>query len=216
MIVKKIDNNPFPIYTSGNDENLYYNIYNFLNSGIKNGKRLWPDYIEKIKDKQIKSNKKLAFYRKIGFFKKSKQISDANIVPDKTENNKKFNDEKIEEISNEKNDKYVLEKGRLMIIKYESINSYKKNKVLKKYIIPFIREIPIILKNNHDKMDHPGRDSTLFNVKRDNYYWINIKKDIENYIKNCLICCKYKNNQKKGENQKHHNFIKRSKRSLCC
>ena len=59
----------FPIYTSGKDKNLYDNIFNFLNNGIQNGKRTWPDYINNIKDKKERDSKKTAFCRKIGFYK---------------------------------------------------------------------------------------------------------------------------------------------------
>ena len=61
--------NPYPKYTSGKDENLYLNIFNFLKDGIHNGKRNWPKYIETIKNKKERENRKLDFYRKIRFFK---------------------------------------------------------------------------------------------------------------------------------------------------
>ena len=65
--------NPYPKYTSGKDENLYLNIFNFLKDGINNGKRNWPKYIEAIKNKKERENRKLDFYRKIGFFKPGKK-----------------------------------------------------------------------------------------------------------------------------------------------
>ena len=67
------DANPYPKYTSGKDENLYLNIFNFLKDGINKGKRNWPKYIEAIKNKKIRENRKLDFYRKIGFFKPGKK-----------------------------------------------------------------------------------------------------------------------------------------------
>ena len=78
--------------------------------------------------------------------------------------------------------KNIIENDKLKIIKKEKINTYEKKIIYKKYIIPFNSEIENILINNHDKLDHPGRDSTIFNIKRDNFYWINMKKDVENYI----------------------------------
>ena len=65
--------NPYPKYTSGKDENLYLNIFNFLKDGIHNDKRNWPKYIETIKNKKERENRKLDFYRKIGFFKQGKK-----------------------------------------------------------------------------------------------------------------------------------------------
>ena len=194
------ENNPFPIYTAGKDENLYQNIFIFLKNGINNGKRCWPDYIERIKDSKIKSNKKLSFYRKIGFFKqdnKDKFSNNNNINSNKfdTNDNTTNNNDNTEIYTNDKNEKYIIENDKLKIIKKEKINTYEKKIIYKKYVIPF-NSI-----NNHDKLDHPGRDSTIFNIKRDNFYWINMKKDVENYIRLCIICNKYKNNQKNEKNK---------------
>ena len=52
--------NPFPKYILGEDENLYLNIYNYLKNGLIKNKRVWPNYIEEIKDKK-KTKKKLIF-----------------------------------------------------------------------------------------------------------------------------------------------------------
>lgn len=65
--------NPFPLYSFGNDENLYYNIYKFLSYGVKDGRRKWPDYIEIIKDKKLKVIKKADFYKKVGLIKYSRK-----------------------------------------------------------------------------------------------------------------------------------------------
>ena len=72
-------NNPFPIYTKGCDENLYNHIFRYLNEGIKDGKRYWPNYINDIKEKKIRDNKKLEFCRKITFKKKLKKCINENI-----------------------------------------------------------------------------------------------------------------------------------------
>ena len=82
--------NPFPKYINGEDENLYLHIYNFLKSGLKNGKRHWPDYIENIKDKKQKSHKKLKFYRKIGFFNKEKNVVNLDNKNKKNNDNNKI------------------------------------------------------------------------------------------------------------------------------
>lgn len=50
--------NPYPRYL-GKDKNLYLNIFNFLNDGIINGKRKWPDYIDYILDKIFRDRKKI-------------------------------------------------------------------------------------------------------------------------------------------------------------
>ena len=63
-------NNPFPKYILGEDENLYLNIYNYLKNGLIKNKRTWPKYIEEIKDKRKKDEKKVDFCRKIGVYKR--------------------------------------------------------------------------------------------------------------------------------------------------
>ena len=45
--------NPFPTYSHGNDGELYWNIFKFLDSGTDDGKRKWPDYILNIKIKDF-------------------------------------------------------------------------------------------------------------------------------------------------------------------
>ena len=83
-ILKYFYCNPFLKYNAGNDQDLYLNIFNFLNSGKVNGKRVWPNYIENIKDKKKRDRKKLDFYRKIGYFrnKNSKQGCKTNLIND--------------------------------------------------------------------------------------------------------------------------------------
>ena len=39
---------------------------------------------------------------------------------------------------------------------------------------------------------HQGRDSSYYSIINDNYYWIGIKNDIDNYIKNCVTYAKLK------------------------
>lgn len=51
--------NPFPTFSYGNDGELYWNIFKFLDSGTDDGKRKWPDYILNIKDKRLRDLKKL-------------------------------------------------------------------------------------------------------------------------------------------------------------
>ena len=72
--------NHYPKYKSGNDENLYINIYNYLEKGLINNKHVWPKYIEDIKDKRIKDQKKTDFCRKMGIY---------TLKPKKTEGKKK-------------------------------------------------------------------------------------------------------------------------------
>ena len=43
---------------------------------------------------------------------------------------------------------------------------------------------------------YQGRDGTYYSIINDNYYWIGIKNDIDNYIKNCVTCAKLKNIEK--------------------
>ena len=64
--ILKDPNNPFPKYILGEDENLYLNIYNYLKNGLIKNKRTWPKYIEEIKDKRKKDEKKVEYCRKKG------------------------------------------------------------------------------------------------------------------------------------------------------
>ena len=50
-------------------------------------------------------------------------------------------------------------------------------------------------------MNHPERDSTIYNIKKSEYYWINIKADVVNYIQKCVVCAKFKNIQKNEKNK---------------
>jgi len=160
--------NPFPKYTLGDDKDLYINIFKFLKYGIRKGKRLWPNYIEIIKNKQEKNNAKLNFYRKIGFLKNNKISS---YVP-----------------------KYIVENDILFYYKKEETN--ENNKPIKKYIIPYQKDIENILVECHDNSNHVGRDSTIYNIKNKNYYWINMNNYVSNYIKSCTICAKIRNIEK--------------------
>ena len=57
-------------------------------------------------------------------------------------------------------------------------------------IIPNIKEVKrAIVSKAHDAPTarHPGRDKTLRKVQQ-NYWWIRMKKWIEDYIKGCAIC----------------------------
>ena len=78
-------------------------------------------------------------------------------------------------------------------------------------MIPYYKEIKEILENNHDKMNHPGRDITIYNIKKNDFYWINLKEDVIKYIQNCEICCKYKNIQK-NEKQKSITILSKGPR----
>ena len=60
--------------------------------------------------------------------------------------------------------------------------------MLKKYLIPYKKEIKNILYKCHDENNHPGRDETVELVKNKNYYWISILLDVEEHLKNCSIC----------------------------
>ena len=53
-------------------------------------------------------------------------------------------------------------------------------------------EINKILEMCHGNCNHEGRDATLYNIKNKNYFWVNMVKDISNYIDNCDICAKVK------------------------
>ena len=44
-------------------------------------------------------------------------------------------------------------------------------------------------------MDHLGEKATLTRVSGE-YYWPSLKKDVENYVKKCNICCKIKTGKK--------------------
>ena len=114
--------NPYPKYTNYKDEDLYINIFIFLNNGLKNGKRTWPDYIENIKDKQLRDHNKLEINRKVGILKVSntrllmfekmrEKLKDNN---DKENQNEKFNERDL--YNNQ--ERYIVENDRLYIIRY--------------------------------------------------------------------------------------------------
>jgi hypothetical protein len=55
-------------------------------------------------------------------------------------------------------------------------------------------EVGSILQKYHDDPlfgSHQGRDKMLAAIQK-NFYWFGMKKDIEDYIKKCEICTKYK------------------------
>ena len=53
----------------------------------------------------------------------------------------------------------------------------------KKFKIPRKAEIKNIFMKHHDSHLHQGRDGTYYSIINDNYYWIGIKNDIDNYKK---------------------------------
>ena len=179
------NNNPYPKYVYGEDENLYLNIYNYLNNGLIKNKRVWPKYIEDIKDKRKKDEKKIDFCRKIGIYKRKKKNKDNK------QGNSKY--------------KYLVEKNNLYVIKKyknekfnneEQENSEEEEYIEKKYKIPRTSEIKDILFKHHDNHLHQGRDGTYYSIKEDNYDWVGMKNDVELYIKNCVDCAKMKSTEK--------------------
>ena len=100
----------------GEDENLYLNIYNYLKNGLINNKRVWPNYIEEIKDKKKKDQKKIDFCRKIGVYKRKENKKES------------LNSQKVK-------DRYIVENNELYIIKKE--NKDDKNK---KYNFEYIEK----------------------------------------------------------------------------
>ena len=60
----------------------------------------------------------------------------------------------------------------------------------------------VILKEFHDNFGHRGKVNTFYNI-RNNYYWENIFKDINDYIKSCMACMLHKNGQKKTGHHYH-------------
>ena len=181
---------PFPKYTTDRDEDLYFNIFKFLFNGIKNGKRTWPDYIEIIKDRKIRDQVKLDFYKKMGLV----NVSKSSLLW-LAKNRKKYRDiykENNIDINNDSDkiinlqDKYLIENSRLHVVKYEGAN----RDVQKKYIIPYLKEIDVIIKYCHDNKNHQGIEETVDTIKSANYFWVSIRDDVDDYIKNCTTCDK--------------------------
>ena len=187
----KIIINPFPKYILGNDENLYLNMFNFLNNGVNQGKRTWPDYIEFIRDKKIQNIKKLEFYRKLGMVKDTKNN---NIKLKINEENNKIGIFGLK-------DKYLIENGRLVIKRF-CFNKQEKQIVYINYVIPYRKEIDTILIKGHDENNHPGLDGTLEAIKNMRYYWISVLGDANRYIKKCVHC---ENLRKQLLNQENYN-----------
>lgn len=108
--------NEYPTYTIGEDKNLYYNIYNFLNNGIKNGERCWPDYIKDLKNKKDKTVKKTEFYNKIG------KIGEG------------YRKNKVEDLDTRGTKKFIVENG--VLYNNRIINaSITNKKIIKKFRI---------------------------------------------------------------------------------
>lgn len=154
--------NPFPKYAYGKDKDLYLNIFNFLFDGVINGRRTWPEYIENMKDQNIKHNMKSYFYRKVGLSKSHKNPFNKN------------ESDAIKEV-------YSIENNRLHVIRYEFNNNFEKKLVVRKYMIPYVSEINYILNKCYDK--NLDLESTINAIKNNNYYWITMNRDVAEYIK---------------------------------
>lgn len=59
----------------------------------------------------------------------------------------------------------------------------------KRRTIPTDEEIPRILEENHDSLigGHGGIKKTYYRIA-ENYFWESLRKDVENYVKNCVTC----------------------------
>ena len=182
--------NPYPRYL-GKDKNLYFNIFKFLNDGIVNGKRTWPDYIEFIQDRKFRNKKKSEFYRKIGV------TNECNVEHNLDFKKKICRYDNLDLIASQ--DKYIVENKRLYLTRYEYNNTTEKKLIFKKYLIPYQKEIANILYKNHDENNHPGRDETIESIKNNNYYWVTINIDVEEYLNNCIICGSKNNEKTKDE-----------------
>jgi hypothetical protein len=55
------------------------------------------------------------------------------------------------------------------------------------YVPSPLRQTVFRLLHSNPTAGHPGRDATLFNIRR-SYYWPNLKSDIEEWVRNCDIC----------------------------
>ena len=154
--------NPFPKYAYGKDKDLYLNIFNFLFDGVINGRRTWPEYIENMKDQNIKHNIESYFYRKVGLSKSHKNPFNKN------------ESDAIKEV-------YSIENNRLHVIRYEFNNNFEKKLVVRKYMIPYVSEINYILNKCYDK--NLDLESTINAIKNNNYYWITMNRDVAEYIK---------------------------------
>lgn len=178
--------NPYPKYKNYKDEDLYLNIYKFLEYGIKNKKRKFPDYVERIQDRELQNYFKLEFQRKVGYLKVSKTKL---LMYDKMM--KKIDKELLDYKFNEKDlyncpEKYIIENKRLYVIRYEHMC------VENKYKIPFANEIDDILAQCHDRNQHKGVKDTINLIKKKKLFWVSMSDDVKEYIKNCMVC--WKNN----------------------
>ena len=177
----KYEVNPFPTYSHGNDENLYWNIYKFLDSGVKDGKRQWPEYIENIKDKKLKDYKKADFRRKCGVIKTARR--------------KKATGENGEVIRQEiysTKDKYIVENDKLYLSRIEHSRDDPQKLITKKFMIPFKKDIRAILHKCHDEKNHQSLQDTFESIKDSNYFWTTMYADSIKYIKMCSVCSKKK------------------------
>lgn len=66
-----------------------------------------------------------------------------------------------------------------------------------KRIMPKIEERINLAKKYHIEANHRGIETTYYKIKQ-KYYWIGMKKTLENVIKKCLICAKFNRKQNGG------------------
>ena len=168
--------NPFPTFSHGNDGELYWNIFKFLDSGTDDGKRKWPDYILNIKDKRLRDLKKADFYRNVGIVKSSRRIKG------KTENGEIIRTE----IQSSK-DRYIIEDDKLYLGRIEHSKEDPKKLISKKFMIPFKKDIRSILHKCHDEKNHQCLQDTFESIKDNNYFWTTMYADSIKYKKMCSI-----------------------------
>ena len=84
------------------------------------------------------------------------------------------------------------------------LNPIKNDSNLQNYYkIPYEHEKNIIINDYHSDYNHSGRDTTYFNILKNNWFWQGIIEDIKNFIKACPNC----NNQNKFKKLKSRNKI---------
>jgi hypothetical protein len=55
------------------------------------------------------------------------------------------------------------------------------------YIPSILRQTVFRILHSDPSAAHPGRDATLFSIKK-SYYWPNLRSDVEEWVRNCDVC----------------------------
>lgn len=177
------------IYKYSNDKLNLENLYSFIyEENIENSlnKPLMVLIYEGSEHFDLVSSKKLLDEHNNIIKNKDKEDKKVEIF---NSNINKFDTKYENEIFNLR-DRYLIENNRLYIGIYEHNNNLEKKLIYKKYMISYAKDLKGILNKCHDQNNHKGAEETIDEIKKNNYYWQSIYKDVNKYIKDFSFCNK--------------------------